>query len=354
MAFALTREERAYAQVQASYNLIPHTGGTANLDASNAFRFIRLSLDPDIAVIARQDKTGSRTNTPGVKGRSFGRWSLEASLAPNGVAGIVPDIDPLLVGLMGQAGAVTTATSGNGFPAGTTVVDGSDCIKYAFADTIVPFLLASYRQPSTIDQRIAHSCTINTATFNLGQDGGATFTMEGEASCILSKNRFAAFTALEKAGLTSFSAEPASPVTNGGMIVGFTGKALFAGSELAGLRTGSTTVTPGNVAVKDQFGAFIPTRAEGDARQVSTQFSIYEDDSAAFTALETAAYTKAPIEIVYQIGTVPGSIVVMHHKGVQIIPPAREEQRSFIANFPAAPCNGSGLTTKDELTIWVC
>jgi hypothetical protein len=352
--YALSRLERLYAQIQSAYGTIPNTTGTATVGNANAFRSIKASMDNDIATIERQDKTGSRTRTAGVAGRRFGKWSLEASLAPNGTAGVKPDFDPILQGIFGQAGTVTTATAGNGFPTGTTVVDASACVKYALSDNIIPFALWSFRQPSTLDQRVAHSCVVNQSTFNLGQDGAATYTADGEAAWVLSSNQFSAADSVMKGGLTAFPTEPSAPVTNGGIIAGFTGVAMTGSDTLATLRNASVTIAPGNMAIKDQFGSYLPTGTEGDVRKVTTKLSIYEDDSTAFSNLIAAANSQTPINVLYQIGTVPGSIVVIQVKGVQLISPSREEQRRFIANFPDSPASGSGSAAKDEVTFWFC
>lgn len=352
--FALSRLERIYLQLQTAYNTIPNTTGTATVGNANACRFIRAMLDNDVATIKRQDKTGRRSPTAGAPGRKFGKWSLEQSLAPNGTAGVKPDCDPILQGFMGQAGAATTATAGNGFPTGTTVVDASAAYKYTLSESIVPFAMWSFRQPSTIAQRVGFGCVVNRATFNLGQDGAATWQAEGEAKWVLNSNRFSASNAEQKGGLTTFPSEPSSPVTNGGIVVGFTGSIQLAGNPLATLRNASFSVQPGNVPVKDTFGSFHPTEAEGDERRITTQFSIYEDDSAAFNALEAAAETKARIDGVYQIGTVPGSILVAVLKGIQLVAPSRSEERRFSANFPEAEVTGSSDGAGDDLTLWFC
>jgi hypothetical protein len=354
MSFSLSRLERIYLQVQSAYGTIPNTTGTATVGNSNACRFIKAMLDNDVATIKRPDKTGKRSPTAGQAGRKFGRWSLEQSLAPNGTAGVKPDCDPVIQGFMGAAGAATTSTSGNGFPSGTTVVDGANAYKYTLSESIIPFIMWSFRQPSTIAQRVAHGCVVNRATFQLGQDGAATWNAEGECQWVLHHDKFSGSDDTAKAGLTAFPTEPSAPVTNGGMVVGFTGKAIMGGNAIATLRTASVSIMPANMPVKDTFGSFYATDPEGDERKVTTQFSIYEDDSAAFLALENASHSKARVDFIYQVGTVPGSIMVAHLKGVQLVAPSRDEERRFIANFPEAEATGSADGAGDDLTLWFC
>lgn len=354
MSFALSRLERLYLQVQTAYDTIPNSGGTASVANANACRFIKAVLDNDVATIKRQDKTGRRSPTAGQAGRKFGKWSVEMSLAPNGTAGVKPDCDPIIQGIMGQAGAATTATAGNGFPTGTGVIDGAQAWKYTLSESIVPFCMWSFRQPSTISQRVAFGCVVNRASFQLGQDGLATWSADGEAKWVLESRQFSASTTEQKGGLTAFPAEPGAPVTNGSGLVGFTGKALLGGTEFVNLRTANFNVSPANMPVKDTFGSFHPTGAEGDERKVTTQFSIYEEDTAAFDTLMAAAHAKTRIDVVYQMGTVPGSMLVAVLKGVQLVAPSREEERRFITNFPEAEATGSSDGAGDDLTLWFC
>lgn len=352
MSFSLTRLERIYLQTQADYNTIPNSSGTATLAGANACRIIKAMLDNEVSTIKRMDKTGRRSPTAGVPGRKFGKWSVEMSLAPNGTGGVKPDCDPIIQGFMGAAGAATTATAGNGFPTGTTVADAAAAYKYTLSENIIPFLMWSFRQPSTISQRVAFGCGVNTATLQMGQDGAATWNASGEAKWVLHSKLFSGSTTEQKGGLTAFPSEPGSPVTNGGIITGFTGKAIVNGVALANLRTASVTVAPGNAPVKDTFGSFHPTELEGDERKVSTQFSIYEDDSTAHRDLEDVSHSKTRIDAVYQIGTVPGSTVVIVLKGIQLVAPSREEERRYITTFPESEVTGSSDGAGDEITLW--
>lgn len=409
MSFALSRLERIYLQLQPTFGVIPNTGGTATVSGGDACRFIKCTLDPDVATITRTDKTGSRTRTAGNRGKMFGKWSLEQTLAPNGVAETEPDCDPVMQAITGQAptkptgtltiSSATTAkpivittsaphalaeydvvtingcnnTAANGIQvvkvltATTLELVGSDgtgqtagnvgtiskaAVKYAASDEIVQFALWSFRQPAGIDQRVGNSCVVNRAVFQGGQDGFATWTAEGECKWVLSSNQFVNADADQRGGLSAFPTEPASPVTNGGGVIGFTGCAIAGGSNLATIRTFGVTVQPGNVTDKATFGKFLPTATEGDERAVSTNLSVFEDDSTGFTNLVKASQDKAPLDCIYRIGTEPGNSVVLVTRGVQLVAPAREEQRRFIANFPDSPAHGSSLTAKDELAIW--
>src|SRR5579859_5320034 len=97
--FALSYLERIYAQVEASYGVIPNTTGTATVGNNNACRLVRSKLDNNVALIARPDKTGTLEEQVGILGRKNGVWSAEMSVSPNGTAGVLPDCDPFLQGI---------------------------------------------------------------------------------------------------------------------------------------------------------------------------------------------------------------------------------------------------------------
>lgn len=327
--FALTRLEHAYMAVQTVY------GTAVAASNTNACRHIKLSLDNEVAEIDRKDKTGSRTPLPSQMGRKGGKWNMELSLAPNGAAGTAPDCDALLQSLFGIAPTVVASTS----------------VTYNRSDAILPFSLWSYRLPSTIDQRVGIGCTASQAVFNMGQDGLATFTAQGDALWVLEANQFGAADATQKGGLSSFAAEPSTPVFNGTGVVGFTGSIVVAGQTLATVRTAKVTMGVNNVPVKDTFGTYYSSGSEGDEVKVTNSFSLYEDDSTAYNTLVAAAEAKTPVSCVYTLGTVAGNRVLFTVNGVKLMCPTREEQRRYIANFGDGRAFGTSPANRDELVV---
>lgn len=403
--FALSRLERLYMQVETTYGQIPNTTGTASVGNANACRFTKFVADTMASMIERPDKTGTRSQLAGILGRKAAKWSGDMSIAPNGVAGTAPDMDPLLQMTMGAAGSATSGTStitaasnatpivvtatntfANGdviFISGVTgntaangvwvlsAVSGSSYTlvgsvgngawvsggtgsrvgyRYALSDSIISGSLYSFRQPSTVDQRCAFGSVVTEASFALGSDI-ATASFSGDSLWALSSNQYAVADLIQKGGLTAYPSEPGSPVTNGGIIAGFTGKIAVNGNSIATLRSATVRVQTGNALVKDTFGSYYPTSAEGDSRRVSVQFSLYEDDSTGFQNLIQIAHDKTPVTIPLFMGTVSGSIFGAILSNVQLSAPTREEQRRFIGNFPECVAHGSSLTARDELAI---
>lgn len=401
--YSIARLERLYLLLESTFGIIPTFAG------ANACRHIKVSMHNEVALLKRKDKTGSRTTTIGVAGRKTAKWSTEMSLAPNGTAGVVPDCDPILVSLLGQAATVNSGTfvisastnatpsvvtcAAHGITVGTNQVinitghtgnlingiwlanaassttltligsvgTGSGLaglvnksnVQYVPADSPIPtFSMASYRQPSTLNQRIASGCVATTAEWKLGEDI-ATWTANGENMWVLESDYFSAADVIQKGGLGSFPAEPGSPVTNGGIIAGFTGRIVVDGGTIATIRTATVKLNTGNEAVKDLFGSYYADSVEGDERNVSVSFSFYDNDGAATIHLRNLGNDRTPVDVVLQVGTFSGSVMVIYLKGVQLPAHQLEDgQRRFVGNISDAQAAGSSTTAKDEITVF--
>jgi hypothetical protein len=409
MAFSLSRNERIYLQKQTDPRVIPNTGGTATVAVANYLQFKQASLNPQVALLQRPDKTGTRSATRGVLGRKAGSWSIDLSLATSGTAGTVPPCDPILTALFGQngqamtgSGAVTNATnatpivvsqSAHGYAngdvvaissvggnvaangvwvianvaAGTYELVGSSgsgaytsggtasrvAVRYAMADDIPAFAMYSFRTPATIQQRVAFGCVATQATFNLGQDV-ADWQASGEAVWVQDSDTFATADLIQRGGLTSFPSEPTGTLpTDGGIIAGFTGRAVIAGSTISNIRQATIEIAPGNVLVKDNFGSYYPEEAEGDERSVTVNFSVHDRDDAGTKALYAAALAKTPISLVLQIGTILGNVYVFQLNGVQLNEPTLDDgQRRFVRSY-SGRATGTTPGALDEVRLTV-
>jgi hypothetical protein len=334
MAYSLSRNERIYLQTEASFGVIPNSTGTATVAGGDACRHTKCVLTPEAAKLKRPDKTGSRSQTAGARGRKAGRWSLEMALAGNGAAGVLPDCDPLLVALFGKAGTVAASTS----------------VTYSLDDAIKSFCLWRFRTPATVMQQVAAGCVVNEATFNLGQDV-ASWSLSGGCVWVPDSVNFSSLDTAGKCGLTAFPSEPASPVVNGSMIAGFTGALTVGGGSVA-LRSLTLKIGTGNDIVRDTFGSYYGDSAEGDERAVSVSLDLYDSDAAGTTALYAAAEAGTPVDIVAQIGTVTGNKWTFTIKGVELVAPALSDgQRRWSASFGDSLAHGSSISALDEVGL---
>ena len=408
---AYTRLEHFYCQVETTFGQIPNTGGTATLANGNFCRHIKFAPKPNTKVIERPDKTGSRGRPSGRAGRKDATWSLEWSAAMNGVAGVAPDSDPLFQIAMGQAGAAMTAgTTGTvsaatsatpvvasiantlsagdvvnvlnsssqyvgtflvgatGLTSGAVPLVGSVAAqsaainggtisrlgyRYKLSDSTLSGSLWSFRQPSTIDQRVVSGAVCQEYQAKIGADV-ATLSAQGEGLWCLSSNQFSVADATQKSGLTAFPTEPVAPVSNGDFITGFTGLIAVGNQVLPTIQSADIRAGFKNQLVKDTFGTFYPTGTEGDVRDCGISLKMYEDDSAAYAAVIALAQARTPVTILLVMGTTPGSILVHVLNNVQLTPPDSEEAIRYISSFPESMAHETALGSHDELVIWAC
>ena len=316
--FALSRNERLYGQIESTYATIPNTSGTATLAGSNCCRVKKLALDPSVDLLIREDKTGSRSQTVGVAGRKkMKSWSAEMDLAANGAAGVIPDCDFLLQATFGQAATISAGVSAT----------------YSLSDAIKSMALWSFRQPSTVVQRCGAGALVDTAVFELGANI-ATAKFSGTGAWVVDSYNFSSLDTAGKCGLTAFPSEPGSPVTNGGIIAGF---------------TGAVTIDSN---VDDGFGSYYPNTSMGGERVVSVAFDAYDDDSTNTQDLIQKALSKAAVAVTLQVGTVTGSKWTFSLPNVQLAEPTFDDSKMrYMLKFGESRAFASSLTSLNEVSL---
>lgn len=416
MAVILTRNERFYAQMETTFGIIPNTSGTATLTGSNCFQAKQMTLDPDQGMIVDPSKTGSRTRTPGVAGRRNASWSGDIPVRPNGVAGVKPDIDPHYQCLTGQAATINSGTasitgatnatpivvtatnafanddvvtisgvlgnlgangtfrlvgvSGSGFTLDGAVGTGAYAsggtaskvnVVYRLSDNIPSMNLWSFRKDAAggvgMQQRVAIGAVVSKWVCHMNEDV-ASQQFNGEAVFIGDSKTVADSYAdvTQQAGLTSFPAEPGSPTVNGGIVAGFTGRFTLNGVNQIKVNDATITVDTGNDLPKNYFGTYYPVAPEGDWRTVSLAFNIDDDSTAGTESLYEAAESCTTIDGWFQLGTIPGSIMVVVMKGIQLAMPKLNDtsSRRWQKTFAESMSHGSSLTALNEMAIWLC
>ncbi len=403
-----SRQETFFLQDESSYGIIPNSTGTATVANANACAMIQFKMNRTTDSLVRKDKTGSRTMTAGVAGRQIAAWNSNMSLVTSGTAGTAPDSNPILKSLFGAAptaksvtasiSAATNATpisvtsASHGFTdydcvnvtgvVGNTAANGLWCIHvvdantftllgsvgnaaytsggtangtalvYSPTDAQLSFTGWSFRAPSTAVQRAIFGAVAKSATFNLGEDI-ATWQSTGDAEWMTDNLNFASQSGVELGGLTAFPTAPSSPVINGNGIAGFTGRAVLSGNTIARIKTAQIKYGSGLDLPRDLFGSAFTDAPEADARAITTNLQMYEDDSAAQAALELAAIRKTKLDFIYQVGTVPGSTYFMVLRGIEMASPDRDDSgRAFSMNYGDSQAFGSSLTAFNEMRLW--
>lgn len=323
MPFSLSRQDYLFLTKETTF-------GTAVAPDNNKYcRHIKLGLSNDRALLTRRDKTGDRSVLKGIKGRAVAKWSTEMSLVTSN-SSAVPDCDVLFQMLFGQA------------PSGRS---------YTLSDSIVSGNLWRFRDPSTLDQQVGLGAILQRATFTLGQDI-AEWQAEGQSLYVLGSNFFAAADTTQKGGLGSFPSRPSAPVANGDAIAGFTGAMTVDGVSLATIRTATVKIETGNALVVDEFGHYYASGAEGDERNVTFGFNLYDDDSVGAETIKEAADAKAPITATIQLGTASNNIYTFTVNGIQLESPELDDnQRRFVASYRDSRAHESAIGAKDEFSM---
>lgn len=102
------RNERMYITAETSFGTYVTPGN------SNACRLTKLTLTPNYPMYNRRDKTGSLSQTVGIKGRISGTFEVSMDLTGNGTAGMAPDAGILLNAAFGQTPAASPTSSVTG------------------------------------------------------------------------------------------------------------------------------------------------------------------------------------------------------------------------------------------------
>jgi hypothetical protein len=258
-----------------------------------------------------------------------------------------------------------TLIGSSGTGAGTAGTAARAKVSYTFVDTIAQFALWSFRTPSTLDQRVANTCVVSEVSFTLNQDV-ATWSANGDCLWVLGSNSFGIADAYQAGGLTTFPAEPSAPVTNGTIVPGFTGR-FVAGSAaknstLAGystaalsfptIRNVSIRIQTQNMLVRDTFGSYYATLSEGDVRNVSISFNVYDDDGTAVNSLKQWADSVTAVDFVINLGTTPGNTWVHYLKNVYLATSVLGDgQLRFDVSFGDSRATASSLMLLDEYSL---
>jgi len=254
---------------------------------------------------------------------------------------------------------------GNGNGAGSAGTVSRAKLTYTFVDAISQFTLWSFRTPATLDQRVGNTCLVAEATFNLNQDV-ATWQANGDCLWVLRSKDFATADVQQAGGLLAFPSEPAVPVTNGTIIPGFTGR-FVAGQSVASttatafaaaatmfptIRNTTIRVQTQNLMVRDTFGSYYATMDEGDVRNITLSFNIYDDDSTGVNLLKTWGDTKVPVDFVLNLGTVPGNTWVHYLKNVYLAAHVLGDgQLRFDASYADSRATTTNLAVRDEYQL---
>ena len=334
-----SRKQRCYVQVESSYGEIPNSGGTASVANGDACLITSLVTKPTTARIQRPDKTGTLSAVAGYNGRKIGEWSASMSMAGSGTAGTAPDCDPFLQALFGQAGTVVPATS----------------VTYALADAHPSLSIYNYRSPSTMTQKVAFGAIVQSMRCSFGDDV-PTMDFSGQARWVLDSLQMVDLLngATGKGGLTgaTFPSEPASPVTNGDMAIGFTGVITIDSNTYSSLRAGSIAMDMARELPQNIFNSYFPGGPAADLRSIGLDFRLDDEDDSDLNSLKLKAINGTHVDIIFQIGTVAGNIWTWNLNNCILgAPDDDDSERKWGVGWGSGQAFSTSITSLDEISL---
>lgn len=340
MPIVQTPDERHFVQVtHPRAQAVPHTGGTATLANTDVVRHISAQLNAIDNIIRSAGKTGSRGLLAPLVGRKGATFTCEYPLAGSGTAGTASDLDPVLEGIMGQAGTDSAGVS----------------VTYALSNAIPGMTFWNFRDPAGTN--IFNEClwggVIETAEFGFGQEAEATLRISGSGAYVLNKPNFGSLPAGAKGGLSAFPAEPSTLAYLGTPAVQFTGSMTINGVSTFRLAEARLRLAL-NRQLRASFGSFYPDVPAAGVREISLDVSVFEEDTSDQAALRHLAHTKGTFDAVVQLGTVAGNIWTFNLNNLTM--PSIERQDGgleSILQMNNCVASMTSVGANDELTI-VC
>lgn len=290
MPFSDSIRHQAFAILETTFGTVP---AFAN---SNAFLMTKAMSQPVFQDDERPDLAGSYDPPAPIPGDKTCTFSVEASIAPGGVAGTPLDVSPFLE---------------SGF--GAKTISSGVSVTYASSLTLFPSVsMLTNDFPTSMDQVIGFGLVPDT----INVKAGATFpmiTFTGSGRAAVLKSQFASMaTAAEKGQLSSFPAAPTSPVFNGLAIPKRRGSITIDGTVYDTPIDIDWTLKTGKSITQPAFGSNVGRDIQNVRRSSVIKITAYDDDSSTLTATKVKANTKARIPVILQLGIIAGSIFTIN------------------------------------------
>ncbi|HXB68237.1 MAG TPA: hypothetical protein VNY05_08340 [Candidatus Acidoferrales bacterium] len=386
-SYISSKANRFYTALEGAY------GQAGSIGSSNRIPTLKLTVQQQLEITTRKDKTGSRTfaGLP-TGGRRRTNFALQTYLTSWNRAAASPGYGPLFQAALGgtplsfAGGTVSSWTAGGrlgfGTPHGLSVgqavssggeirfvaaiVDGST-VQLSTPFTIVPAAGAAlgaavtyvpgtglpsvsvfdYWTPATAVQRLLCGAAIDQMEILVNGDYHE-FHFSGPAQDVLDSSSFSGSVG---SALQSFPAEPALDAFDYSIVPGSMGQAWLGTSP-----TQFFTVTNASIVVKNgldmrskEFGSNLPRAISPGERTVTAAFDVFGLDDNATKGLYQAAKQQSPICVMFQLGEVAGQMMGVYLKSViPEVPEFDDGQNRLQWKFRASRAQG---TVDDEIAV---
>lgn len=404
------RLDRLYLQSQTSLMTVPNSTGSATLAVANYARVKSFSMNSKVSTLVRQDKTGSRTGTPGSKSIETAEWSMDATLAAGPTGGSLPPHAPVLQAIFGQAptavagtGAVTGASNatpivitqtGHGKAngdavfisgvGGNTAANGAWVIanvtantyelvgsagngayttggaasfvarRYDFVSAVSSFVAGIFNANAAINQYLGYGLFPTSAKAEFGGVRHAMLQASGQGVRVIDKDTFSSLTLAEAGQLTAFPAEPSGSLpADGGPITAFYGAAIIGGKSVPCIASASVDIQTGlSFGDPPCLNETTFNRLGGDERTVGVSLQLIDSDIQGAKDLFAASKSKAQIDVILAMGNSNPGTYLWLLRNCQFEHTGADDDPREVKRSYQGRAYGP-LNNNDECTLWV-
>jgi hypothetical protein len=385
-SYISSNANRFYTGLESAYGIVPTIG------AGNRIPALKLTVQQELEVTQRKDKTGSRTfvGLP-TGGRRRTNFELHTYLTTWQQTG-APAYGPLFQSALGASplqyagGIVSSAdatgkvkfSAAHGLGTGQAVYSSGDVrfvaaivdantvqlnapltvipasgtsiaatVTYIPATEIPSVSIFDYWSPSTAVQRILAGAAVDQMDILVNGDYHE-FHFRGMAQDVMDSSSFAGGGPQQ---LQSFPPEPALGAFDYTIVPGHLGQAWLGTSP-----SQFFTITSASVQLKNaldtrtrEFGSNLPRAIAPGRRSVTASFTLHGLDDSATAGLYQAARQQSPVTVMFQLGESSGQVMAVNLKSViPQVPEFDDSSNRLQWKFRASRAQG---TADDELTV---
>jgi hypothetical protein len=385
-SYISSKANRFYTALEGAY------GHVGSISSSNRIPALKLTVQQQLEITNRKDKTGSRTfaGLP-MGGRRRTNFALQTYLTSWNKPSASPGYGPLFQAALGgtplsfAGGTVSSCTAGgrlgfgtpHGLSVGQAVSSGGEIrfvaaivdastVQLSAPFTILPAAGAAlaaaityvpgtelpsvsvfdYWSPATAVQRLMCGAAIDQMDIQVNGDFHE-FHFSGPVQDVLDSSSFSG----SVGQLQSFPDEPALDAFDYSIVPGNMGQAWLGTSPAQFF-----TVTNASIVVKNaldmrskEFGSNLPRAVSPGERTVTAAFEIFGLDDNATKGLYQAAKQQSPICVMFQLGEVGNQMMGVYLKSViPEVPEFDDGQNRLQWKFRASRAQG---TVDDEIAV---
>ena len=388
-SYISSNANRFYTALESAY------GTVGAITAANRIPALKLTVQQQLDMADRKDKTGSRTFTGRpAGGRKKTNYELRTYLTSWDKSTAGPGYGPLFQAALGgaplsSAGGAVSAASGTqlGFAAAHNLVPGQAVsaggeirfvaavadaqtvhlnapftitpaagailgasVTYVAATELPSVSVFDYWSPGTATQRMLCGAAVDQMTVLVNGDYHEIH-FSGLAQDVLDNTSFSG----NAGGLQAFPAEPAVAGYDFSVVPGNLGQAWLGVSAANQF----FTITSAQFVVKNsletrakEFGSSVPRAISPGKRSVTASLELYSQDDDATKELYQAARQQSPISAMFQLGEVEGQILGVYLKSVIPEVPEFDDSDNRL-QWRFRPSRAQG-TVDDEIAVAFC